>query len=88
MLELATIKDVKTNIGRWCKTLRKEQNLSRAEMAEQLSLSPLTIAKLENGQNPTLDTLLKVLQYFQELENLNVWIQNKAEDLNLKTSLY
>jgi transcriptional regulator with XRE-family HTH domain len=57
MLDFITIKEVKTNIGQWCRQMRKAQNLSKQELAEELDLSRFTIAKLENGENPTLDTL-------------------------------
>ncbi len=88
MLEFLTIQEVKSNIGIWCKALRKERGISQAELARELSLSTLTISKLEKGKNPTLDTLLKVMKYFQEMDSLNRWIVEKIQDLESKPSLY
>ncbi|MBF5027362.1 helix-turn-helix domain-containing protein [Planobacterium oryzisoli] len=88
MLQFTTVKDVKINIGQWCKLLRKEHNLSRKQLAEQLALSALTISKLENGHNPTLETLLKILQHFEQLDSFNVWIQTKTTEINTNSSLY
>lgn len=67
MLDFLTIKEVKTNIGQWCKEMRKAQNLTKQELATELNLSRFTIAKLENGENATLDTVLKVVQYFDAI---------------------
>jgi transcriptional regulator with XRE-family HTH domain len=88
MLDFLTIKEVKTNIGQWCRHMRKAQNLTKQELAEELDLSRFTIAKLENGQNPTLDTLLKVLQYFDEMTSLNQFVVNKTKDHTDNPSMY
>lgn len=88
MLDFITIKEVKTNIGQWCRQMRKAQNLSKQELAEELDLSRFTIAKLENGENPTLDTLLKVLQYFDEMKSLNQFVIGKTNDLTNNPSMY
>ena len=47
MLDFITIKEVKANLGVWCKQLRKTQELTQKQLAEELALSPLTISKLE-----------------------------------------
>lgn len=88
MLDFITIKEVKTNIGQWCRQMRKDQNLTKQELAEELGLSRFTIAKLENGENPTLETLLKVLQYFDEMKSLNQFVVNKTNDFTDKPSMY
>lgn len=88
MLQFTTIKELKTNFGNWCKQLRKAENLTQKQLAEELALSPLTISKLENGENPTIETLLKVLQYFDELKSLNEFVQTKTENLDSNANLY
>ncbi|MBS1571973.1 MAG: helix-turn-helix transcriptional regulator [Bacteroidetes bacterium] len=88
MLDFITIKEVKTNMGQLCRQLRKAQKLTKLELAEELGLSRFTVAKLENGENPTLDTLLKVLQYFDEMKSLNQYILDKTNDLNYNQSMY
>ncbi|MEZ4890786.1 MAG: helix-turn-helix transcriptional regulator [Crocinitomicaceae bacterium] len=88
MLDFITIKEVKLSIGDWCKALRKDEKISQQVLAEELGISRFTLANLENGENPTLDTLLKVLQYFDELKNLNRFIQEKTDSLSKPTSLY
>ena len=88
MLQFTTIKDLKTNFGNWCKQLRKAEKLTQKQLAEELALSPLTISKLENGENPTIETLLKVLQYFDELKSLNAFVQTKTENLDSNVNLY
>lgn len=88
MLDLITIKEVKTNLGSWCRAMRKAENLTKQELAEELELSRFTIAKLENGENPTLETLLKVLQYFDEMKAWNQFVLTKIENLNDHQSMY
>ena len=88
MLDLITIKEVKTNIGSWCRMMRKAENLTKQELAQELELSRFTIANLENGENPTLETLLKVLQYFDEMKSLNQFVENKMENLSNNQSMY
>ena len=88
MLDLITIKEVKTNIGSWCRMMRKAENLTKQELAQELEQSRFTIANLENGENPTLETLLKVLQYFDEMKSLNQFVENKMENLSNNQSMY
>ncbi len=88
MLDFITIKDVKTNVGSWCRSMRKAERLTKQELAEELGLSRFTIAKLENGENPTLETLLKVLQYFDKLKSLNQFVLDENEGLTNSQSMY
>lgn len=88
MLDFITIKEVKSSIGSWCRAMRKSENMTKQELAEELHISRFTIAKLENGENPTLETLLKVLQYFDEIKSLNQFVVGKTDSLDNHESLY
>lgn len=88
MFEFITIKDIQKALGEWCKLLRKREKLTQQDLAKELDISPITISKLENGENTTLETILKVLQYFDEMNSLNQFIQTKIEHLNDSKSLY
>lgn len=88
MFDFITIKDIQKALGEWCKLLRKREKLTQQELAKELDISPITISKLENGENATLETILKVLQYFDELNSFNRFIQTKIENLNDTKSLY
>lgn len=88
MFNFITIKDIQKALGEWCKLLRKREKLTQQELAKELYISPITISKLENGENATLETILKVLQYFDELNSFNRFIQTKIENLNDTKSLY
>lgn len=87
MLHPITIKEVKNQIGALVKTLRNRDGLTQEELAEKLNLSRLTIQNLESGKNPTIETLLKVLQYFDLLDGLNNYIETEARN-NRQQSLY
>ncbi len=88
MLDFTTIKDVKNSIGAWCKKMRKAEHLTQKGLADELALSRLTIVKLENGENPTIETLLKVLQYFDEMKSINQFVSDKIENLDNNQSMY
>lgn len=80
--EAIKIKDVKVNMGNWVKTMRKSKGQSQDELAEALNLSRLTIQNLESGKNITIDTLLKVLQYFDTMESFNQFIKEETQNNN------
>jgi transcriptional regulator with XRE-family HTH domain len=88
MLTFTTIKEVKDNLGVWCKGLRKSQKLTQKQLAEELALSPLTISKLEIGENPTIETLMKVLQYFNEMDAFNQYMKQQIDRLVANESMY
>lgn len=88
MLDFITIKEVKDNIGNWCKEMRNAENLSQQRLADELGLSRFTIVKLENGENPTLETVLKVLQYFDEMKAFNQFVLKKIDNLKDNQSMY
>jgi transcriptional regulator with XRE-family HTH domain len=87
MFDNVTIKDVKIQVGLLVKTLRNRDSLTQEQLAEKLSLSRVTIQNLESGQNPTMDTLLKVLQYFDLLGSFNSYIETEIQNNN-QQSLY
>ncbi|RYJ44256.1 XRE family transcriptional regulator [Flavobacterium beibuense] len=61
--------------------------LSQEDLAKALELSRLTIRKLEEGHNATLDTLLKVINHFDMLGELYAAIDRNISDNNI-ISLY
>lgn len=77
MFSTLTIKEVQREIGQYCKTLRKTEGLTQAELAEKMAMSRLTISNLERGENFTIETMLKVFYYFGELKSLYDFIQEK-----------
>ena len=82
------IKDVKSEIGQLVKSYRKGEKLSMQELAEKLELSRITIQNLEAGKNFTIDTLLKVLQYFDTLAEFNDFVKGKRSENEEVESLY
>lgn len=87
MLENITIKDVKLKIGEWCKQNRQRYDMTQEDLAQVLEMSRLTIRKLEDGRNVTLDTLLKVVNHFDMLENLYNALDTNISNHNIN-SLY
>jgi transcriptional regulator with XRE-family HTH domain len=87
LFEILTIKNVKTDLGKLTKVLRKKQKLSQDELADLLNMSRITIQNLESGKNVTTDTLLKVFQHFDILEKFNHFLQEEIKNNSYK-SLY
>ncbi len=87
LFETLTIKDVKTDIGKWIRVMRKKQNLSQDQLADLLNMSRITIQNLEAGKNITIDTLLKVFRHFDALEKFNDFVQEEIKNNSYK-SLY
>lgn len=87
-VEKIKIKDVKQEIGAVLRAIRKKEKITQQELAEKLALSRLTIQHLEAGSNFTIDTLLKVLEYFEIMDSLNSFFVQKREEINEVDSLY
>jgi transcriptional regulator with XRE-family HTH domain len=87
MLGDTTIRDVKLKIGEWSKLQRQKYELSQDDLAQVLDMSRLTIRKLEEGKNVTLDTLLKVVNHFDMLGDVYKIIDTNISDNNIN-SLY
>lgn len=87
LLETLKIKDIKTDLGKLTKVLRKKHKISQDELADLLNMSRMTIRNLESGKNVTTDTLLKVFQQFDVLEKFNHFVQEEIKNNSYK-SLY
>jgi len=88
LFKTLTIKDVKVELGLLVKSFRKREKLSRQDLAEKLNLSRITIQNLESGKNFTIDTLLKVLQYFDLMDAFNDFVTGKRKEYEDVESLY
>lgn len=86
-LDKLTVHDVKSHIAELSRTLRGFEGISQDQLAEQLSMSRITIQNLERPKNVTLDTFLKVLQRFDLLEKFDAFIAENIADKNI-TPLY
>lgn len=86
MFDEITIKDVKVKIGLLCKSKRKELQLTREQLAEELSISRATIQNIESGKNATLDSLLKMAVHFNLLDKIYQGLQGLESNDNI--SLY
>lgn len=78
-LEQVTLKDVKVMIAKWCRLLRKEHGETQISLAQKLNVSHKTIYNLEKGSNFTIDTLLKVLQYFDRLDLFYKFLSDQVQ---------
>jgi DNA-binding XRE family transcriptional regulator len=87
MIDFVTIKEVKLKLGELCKSKRQSYDMSQEGLGEAIGLSRYTIQKFENGKNATLDTVLKIANHFNLLQQLKKGIDKTIEDEN-NISLY
>lgn len=69
-----TDREVMAELGRRLKALRKAHGLSRTDVAERAALERRTVARTENGENPRLDTLVRLLRVYGRLDALDGFI--------------
>lgn len=50
---------------------RLQLNLSQVDLAKETGLSKATVQKIENGNNLRLETLVRILRFFGELDKLD-----------------
>ena len=69
-LTTATDGEVQDWLGERLRQLRREQRLSSSEAAKLSGLSRRTLYRAEHGQNPTLETLIRLLRLYGRLDSL------------------
>lgn len=87
MIDAVTIKEVKLQLGKFCKQKRQGHEISQEDLAEALGLSRFTIQKFENGKNATIDTALKIANHFDLLESFYQALKDLESSNDIK-SLY
>jgi len=88
MFETVHIKEVKREIGKTVRALRKSKKLTQIDVAESLEVSSKTIQNLELGRNFTIDTLLKVLKELDALDKLYKEVSSQKRDIIETKPLY
>ena len=88
LFETPTLKVAKVELGLLVKSFQKREKLSTQDLAEKPHLSWIMIQNLESGKNFTIDTLLKVLQYFDLMDAFNDFVTGKRKEYEDVESLY
>lgn len=65
---------VMEEIGRRLRELRDAVGLSQAEAAERAGLDRSTVSRAEQGDNPTLLTLIRLLRAYGRMDALDAFI--------------
>ncbi len=71
----ATDREVMADVGRRLRALRKSQSLTASAVAERTGLSRRTVWRAEEGDNPTLLTLLRLLRLYGRLGELDTFLR-------------
>jgi len=72
--ETATDEEILRRIGARLKALRKARRLTQTEASTRAGLGRVTLYRAEQGDNPTLRTLTRLLRVYGELEALERFI--------------
>ena len=70
----STDSEVLQALGARLRSLRNRQDLSLVDAAAQSGLSRRTIYRAENGDNPTLLTLVRLLRLYRSLDGLEAFL--------------
>lgn len=70
----ATDREVLRSLGERLRALRKARGLTQAEAARRADLARSTVSEAEGGNNPTLQTLVRLLRVYGSLEALRSFI--------------
>jgi len=70
----ATDQEILASIGERLRALRKARGLTQDEAAARAGLARSTISEAENGENPTLHTVIRLLRVYGELPALESFI--------------
>ena len=71
----ATDRELMAEIGDRLRRLRESQKLTGIEVAERTGLSRRTVWRAEQGDNPTLLTLLRLLRLYGRLDQMVVFLR-------------
>ena len=69
-LNTATDAEVMQFLGQRLRALREAQKLTAIEAAAQTGLARHTLYRAEQGQNPTLETLVRLLRLYGRISSL------------------
>jgi transcriptional regulator with XRE-family HTH domain len=70
----ATDREIQEMIGGRLRALRRARGLTQQEAAERADLARSTVHEAESGQNPTLNTLVRLLRIYGRLGALDTFI--------------
>lgn len=66
--------EIMEGIGRRLRALRKAQDLTLEQVAERTELNPSTVVRAEQGKNPTLLTLTRLLRCYGALGGMETLV--------------
>ena len=70
----ATDREVLQEIGRRLRELRRRRKFTMVEVAELSGLDRTTVSRAEQGDNPTLLTLVRMLRVYERLPALETFL--------------
>lgn len=73
-------KSIIVEFGNRIQQYRISSKITQAELAEQCGISLKTIARIENGEDLKLSNLIKIMNVFGIIENLDILIPEPRPD--------
>lgn len=65
---------ISREIGQKLERLRLSRNITQAQLAQDAGISERTLRRLESGDNPTLDSLIRVLISLKIQQNVDLLV--------------
>ena len=69
-------------LARRIKALRLIRNITQAELANEIGVTKLTISKIERGEGSRLETFIRIVRFFNQLDKLDALL--KSDDISIK----
>lgn len=66
--------EILVELGRRLQRYRLQQNRTRDDIAADAGVSAITIARAEGGDNPTLETVVRILRALKRLDALDAFL--------------
>ncbi len=73
-MPVKTPETISWDIGQKLERLRLSRNITQAELARDAGISERTLRRLESGDNPTLDSLVRVLISLKIQQNVDLLV--------------
>ena len=78
--QLESEKAILRELGNRIKQYRISLNITQQQLAQRCGISLSTLMRAENGEDPKLTTVIRILSEFNLLENLDVMIPEPQPD--------
>ena len=78
--------DFSLKVGSYLKKLRTSKNISQQALADYVGIHRITVTKIEQGQNITLFTFMRIMKALGELSQFDFILKTQSENTGIDKS--